>query len=418
MSAPRGVGHLPFVIPQCFTGGHGGLELGAEVDASLTPNRALAAAIAAAGGQAAAARAVRRAGLELAMKPPDLVAIERTLRRLKKGETRCPSDDFYLPAICRALGKSPLDLFGVSDARQADDHAAGFTAISHKFIPVFVGAEATSVLAQADRFRGSSCEWMSTRVIELSTVDDSSCTATMFDFGVVVYHISEERRFDSIAELALWRRTTHAATRQWVSDQVAARWPQITERPQYVLSMYWLAEHFWSPDSLTTAMKLLCVPSVLLERSTDQCRDTLLPGAEVAERSRLRDGFDHPDVTPFGVDGVSIGHASWSGVAYYALSPARALTMDELVSFETLVQALWCYTDTIFRAVQNGYDPQMPDSYSWRFLRAVHSRLTTAQPRETNQVRLMRDAILATSRLTRQLVDAQTMLHDTTLVER
>jgi hypothetical protein len=60
----------------------------------------------------------------------------------------------------------------------------------------------------------------------------------------------------------------------------------------------------------------------------------------------------------------------------------------------------------------------MPDSYSWRFLRAVHSRLTTAQPRETNQVRLMRDAILATSRLTRQLVDAQTMLHDTTLVER
>ncbi len=113
--------------------------------------------------------------------------------------------------------------------------------------------------------------------------------------------------------------------------------------------------------------------------SPDQCRDTLLPGAEVAERSRLRDGCDHPDVTPFGVDGVSIGHASWSGVAYHALSPARALTMDELVSFETLVQALWCYTDAIFRAVQDGYDLQMPDSYSWRFLRAVYSRLATAQ---------------------------------------
>ncbi len=105
-----------------------------------------------------------------------------------------PERRFLHASDCRALGKSPLDLFGVSDARRAGDHAAGFTAVSHKFIPVFVGAETASVLAEAGGFRGSSCEWMSTRVVELPTATDNSCTATMFDFGVLVYHMSEERR--------------------------------------------------------------------------------------------------------------------------------------------------------------------------------------------------------------------------------
>lgn len=76
------------------------------------------------------------------------------------------------------------------------------------------------------------------------------------------------------------------------------------------------------------------------------------------------------------------------------------------------MQALWCYTNMISEVIENGNDPIVPESYGWRFLRACLSRLTAARPRETGQQRMMKDAILNTSRLTTQLVDAHTILRD------
>ena len=237
---------------------------------------------------------------------------------------------------------------------------------------------------------------------------DGTATAYVLEWGVVVFHIGHRLELANVAALATWRKNAHESTfadgramiRQLLDDPAAAG-------PEYVLSAFWVEQPIWSGTELDTAMRLMCVPSVLLDR---QLRDAevLAAKAEVAEQAYLRNGFSHPDVVEFGVSGVSIGCASWSGVVYLPLSPNRALQPEEFLTFEVIAQGLWCYSAHIL-----AHDPDdLPDRYGWRFLRSARVRLTAAGPVETGQVRMMRDAILNTSRLIEQLAQAQALLRD------
>ena len=155
----------------------------------------------------------------------------------------------------------------------------------------------------------------------------------------------------------------------------------------------------------------MCVPSILLDRLQDDDA-VLLARAEVAERAHLRTGFTHPDIIEFGVPGVAIGCASWSGVVYAPLAPARALHPHELVTLEVVAQSLWCYTAHLLDAAARGEDLTLSPRYGWRFLRTWRARLLTARPTETGQVRMMRDAVLATCGLLNRLDEAQDLLRD------
>ncbi len=386
------------------------------VSSDPLPNRALIEARKSLGlGQRRLAVRCQEVGIRQQRQPPDVDSIERAIRRIERGEVQRPRGDFYVPTLCEVLGKTPMELFG--EVATTSTPGRAFTVTSHKFAPVFIGAGDAAELIRCGDFSSDTCEWMSTNTSNLAH-PTGRCTVTVFDFGVLVFHITEKRSFSNVAELALWRRLSHQAARSWTDETTRKRWPTLHGNPQYVLSAYWLDEHCWQPDDLGTAVRLLCVPSVLLARAGDNKDDALIAGAQVAERAQFREGFNPPNVTAFGVDGVSLGYASWSGVAYLPLSPMRSLAPAELVEFETLVQALWCYTETVSTIAQEGQDPEIPDTYSWRFLRACHSRLASARPRETNQVRMMRDAILATSRVTSQLTDAQAILRETALGRR
>lgn len=90
----------------------------------------------------------------------------------------------------------------------------------------------------------------------------------------------------------------------------------------------------------------------------------------------------------FGVRGVSTAYAGWSGVTLASHSRERSLTIDELVTCELTVQALWCFTRQIQQMVEGGQDPFMPEQYGWRFLRAAYSRLTTARAQEPRSTSL------------------------------
>jgi hypothetical protein len=82
------------------------------------------------------------------------------------------------------------------------------------------------------------------------------------------------------------------------------------------------------------------------------------------------------------------------------------------VACELLVQAIWCYTHEILRQVEAGQDPVVPVEYGWRFLRGVRSRLTAPRALETGQHNSMRDAVLLTSGLSRQLEAAMDALRE------
>jgi hypothetical protein len=282
---------------------------------------------------------------------------------------------------------------------------------SHKFIPIPLAAEAVASVCADPRFEPVECDWLPAHRAELPS-ELGRCTATVFPYGVLVAHVVEQRRFGSLAELAVWRDRSYPATRQHVSELISQRWPQVTAPPAYVLSTYWITDPPWPSQALDTALRILCAPATLLDRRGGLTDEQLLCVAEVAEHERFREGFDHPEIEAFGMTGVAIGYASWSGVSYFPMAPERAITSEEMAGFETVVQGLWCYTNRIAEEVEAGGDPVVPPEYGWRFLRACHSRLTTARPQETGQLRVMKDAILSTSRLPTQLLDAHAVLRD------
>src|SRR5262249_34313285 len=153
------------------------------------------------------------------------------------------------------------------------------------------------------------------------------------------------------------------------------------------------------------------IPRVLLERDDHRERPSRAH-AELVEQSLLRDGFDHPEIVDFGMKGISLAFASWSGVVYHPTAPARALTEDELVACELSLQAAWSYCNFIRAEVERGRDPVVPPEYGWRFVRGLRSRLTAERPQETSQHRSMREAVVETSGLSRHLTHAVETLRE------
>ncbi|GAA3160699.1 hypothetical protein GCM10010486_28540 [Nonomuraea roseoviolacea subsp. carminata] len=90
-----------------------------------------------------------------------------------------------------------------------------------------------------------------------------------------------------------------------------------------MLSLYWLHSPTWVGQMLDTALRIICAPRILVDRE-QAGSDTCVTSAEQAERELLAAGFHHNEMRSFGLAGVSLGYASWSGVA----SPARRRTLS------------------------------------------------------------------------------------------
>ncbi|MEU4337171.1 helix-turn-helix domain-containing protein [Micromonospora lupini] len=291
--------------------------------------------------------------------------------------------------------------------------SSGYRVQSHKFIPVYTGESAAAELAAQEAFRSRHHEWLEVAVAGLPH-PEGTCTAHVFACGVVVLHVMQELHFPTLASLAAWRYATYEEDVPWAAEQIAGLLspPPSSEpvAPEYVLSMYVLKESAWTGDELENALRLMSLPSVLVNRRAQPRPE---PVGDHVERRLLAQSFAQPSVQPFGVHGVSLGFASWAGLAYHAISPEQALIVDDLVSCEVDVQMLWAYCRHIQRQVEDGRDPDMPPEFGWRFLRAAHSRLTTARARETAQHCMMREATLSTSGLPARLMQAQIALRET-----
>lgn len=305
-------------------------------------------------------------------------------------------DPLYRGLLCTALGRAPAELFGVPDVATAAGSLPGIDLTSHKFLPAFFGAALLHRICATARDPGADGRSPMGSVPLRHPLGEAWLHA--FPFGVGVVHLVEEPRPANLASLALWRRDSYPRDLDWASDALGElAGEQVLA--QYVLSLYWLARPAWSaPDRLATAMRVLSMPSVLLDRG-DERSPLAVPGAELAEDVLLRDGFDHPEIESFGLPGVSIGCASWGGVAYLPTAPSRALTEAELVRFELSVQALWCYGNYLLQRSERDLPAAIEREYGERFLRACQSRLMVGDAREVTQHRMMRDAVLSTSRL-------------------
>ena len=276
---------------------------------------------------------------------------------------------------------------------------------SHKFIAAYVGERAAMQLADT----ASSYE-ADHHVLEIRH-PGGPCDLHVWPHGVAIFHLAEEIDLPNIANLAVWRYRSYEQNLTWATAQLRLLACDDTITAAYVLSLYWLHSPTWVGRMLDTAMRIICAPRVLVDREkagSDDC----LAAAEQAERELLAEGFEHNEMRAFGLAGVSLGYASWSGIAYHPLDSARCLAEEDLVAYELRLQAIWAYCDHINCQVEQGQDPEIGDGYGWRFLRAARSKLTNPRSQETGQHRSMREAVFETSGLAGHLQQAIEVLRE------
>lgn len=281
---------------------------------------------------------------------------------------------------------------------------------SHKFIASHIGPDA------AHRF-GDQAEVAHKAVEGLecysASVEHQSgqCDLHVWPFGSAIFHLVEDLELSSIATLALWRFQSYEENLAWATTKLRALTGDERIRASYVLSLYWVHSPIWVGRPLNTALRLICAPRILLDREM-QDADTCRRSAERAERILLAESYEGSDLRSFGLRGVSLGFASWSGVAFHPLDPDRALGERELVSLELALQAVWSYCEFVKQQLEEGAEPIIAEGYGWRFLRAIKLRLMHPQSQETGQHKAMREAIVDTSGLPSLLSQALEALRE------
>jgi hypothetical protein len=274
----------------------------------------------------------------------------------------------------------------------------GFSGKSHKFIATYIGSEAAERIAVRARVQSASPpQWLDCCATEVGH-SGGVCQLYLWPFGVAIFHLVEDLTMLNLSRLALWRVRSYEENLAWATSYLRQLGAADSASASYVLSVYWIEDHEWPDDVLDTALRVMCTPRVLLQREPGEI-EVQQHRAEEVERRILADGFEHDGIRPFGLSGVSIGYASWSGVIYHPRFPKQSLTEDNFVCCELATQAIWAYCEQINQQVEQGHDPVVPEQYGWRFLRGVRSRLTNPRPQETGQHRSMRDAIIETSGL-------------------
>jgi hypothetical protein len=286
---------------------------------------------------------------------------------------------------------------GLGGVPVAENELAGFSGRSHKFIAAHAGSDVVDQIISAALAKPVSQQWLECHSVEVGH-SAGKCTLYLWPFGTAVFHLVEDLDMPSISALAVWRIRSYEENLAWATARLRQLARIESVSASYVLSLYWIDSPRCTSAQVDTALRVICSPRVLLRRETANTTDQR-GYAERVERTLLAGGFVHDGIKSFGLTGVSVGYASWSGVVYHPCAPEQSLTEDEIVNCELSVQAVWAYCEHVNREVEKGRDPDFSDKFGWRHLRGVKSRLVNPRPQETGQHREMRNSIIETSGL-------------------
>jgi transcriptional regulator with XRE-family HTH domain len=279
----------------------------------------------------------------------------------------------------------------------SDSGLAGFSGRSHKFIAAHIGSDVVDQVIEAGSMTPAARQWLECHSTEVGH-STGACNLYLWPFGTALFHLVEDLDMPSISTLAGWRIRSYEENLAWATSRLRHLTQVESVSASYVLSLYWIDSPRCESSKVDTALKVICSPRVLLRREIDNVVEQQ-EHSERVERSLLTNGFEHDGLKSFGLSGVSVGYASWSGVVYHPITPEQSLTEAEIVDCELAVQSVWAYSEHVNQQVEEGCDPAVSDKYGWRYLRGVKSRLVNPRPQETGQHRAMRNSIVETSDL-------------------
>jgi hypothetical protein len=360
-------------------------------------------------GRERLARQFELVGRKHKLPTPDVRAMMKQIYRLETGRTQQPSK-LYEDLYCKTFNRSAVELFGALNPPQPA--STTFRLHNHKLVPSYIGPQLAERAIVQLSMQATSDQWSDCYYCPVDhPLTEVRADLWVWPFGVALFHLTEAVECASLAEFAIWHRRAYDERMNWVCQQLKCLLGS-PSKAQYAMPVNWLVRPVWQDVQLGTALRILSMPRVLLQRSSgDDTSD--LAQAEVVERSLLRDGFDSVDANEFGLKGVSVGVASWSGVVYCPIAASRALSESEVLAFELTVQATWSYCEWIRSEVEAGRDPDVRPEYGWRLLRVLRSVVTNPRPEESSQVFPMRTAILETSGITEHLRQATETLIET-----
>ncbi len=357
---------------------------------------------------------VREKARERGVRIGTLDSVTRHIKRIEAGDVRDPSA-MYKHLLCTVLKKAEATLFGtvspegkrsiLYNSTQSDE-ACTFQLRNHKLIPTFIGADLAEHAIDRLAMRGAAAT---------HPIPSYNCTLNhprnevgsdlwVWPFGVAIFHLVEDVEFPSLANFAVWHKRVYDEQMRWANETIESLL-ESNAGAQYAMPINWIIRSIWTQSTLDTALRILSAPRILLQR-TAHTESSELAHAEIMERALFQGRLDHLDVSNFGIEGISAGIASWSGVVYLPIAPHRALSEWEILTYERTVQAAWSYCDWIRSQVESGNDPDVRPQHGRRLLRALRSIITNPRPEESSQVYPLRIAILGTSGITEHLNQA------------
>ncbi|MGH3566434.1 MAG: hypothetical protein ACRDRH_10455 [Pseudonocardia sp.] len=379
------------------------MDVGTPADKTYVPNEVLVSLRKSKSwGRERLARQFEFVGRKYKLSTPDVGAMLKQIYRLETGRILQPSK-LYEDLYCKTFNTSSTELFGALTPPQAASET--FKLRNHKLVPAYIGPQlAERAIAQLS-MQAASDQWLECYSCPVDHPRrEVSADLWVWPFGVALFHLTETVESTSLADFAIWHRRVYDEQMNWVCGQLKLLL-ESSSRAQYAMPVNWLVRSVWQDAQLGTALRILSMPRVLLQREFGGDASDLAY-AEVVERSLLRNGFDSADASEFGLKGVSAGVASWAGVVYCPIAASRALSESEVLAFELTVQATWSYCDWIRGEVEAVRDPDVPAEYGWRLLRALRSVIINPRPEESSQVFPMRTAVLATSGIREHLRQA------------
>lgn len=228
---------------------------------------------------------------------------------------------------------------------------------------------------------------------------DGVATLYAFPFHVVVLHEQHTLDVSSFTEVAEWRTQQIKRRTSAVSDAASNLGVRLApnDREPYCFSVFVIEQNQWiSSEHQRRSAQILAMPTILVQ--TEFSESTERPDQLLDSNFRVH------GIEEFSLPQSHFGFASWAAVAV-TMCGGRRTVIDEIVALEIQLQAVWCYSSNVEFV---GSCPD--DHFSADFLRRVHRRLVQPKSTEHISLRQMREAIMATSRISETISGAITSL--------
>jgi DNA-binding winged helix-turn-helix (wHTH) protein len=286
------------------------------------------------------------------------------------------------------------------DESNSDNLPTSFEIESHRFVPTYIGNSTTLPGVKH-----------ATKWGKYQEINFDGARLCVTELGIGVWHIREALNFSCLTDLAFWRRDgfrsilrgehpigSHTAKIMTIDGaRLSDLFDRFAGKFEYALSVFALRRHTWLNRQLKPALKLISCPRILIPDGKSKYDPS---SGRSLELEKLESDFEHPDSREFGVLGTHFGYASWAGVSYYGFGKDSGQFVETMSDFEIAVQSIWIYCHWVRQLAEEAKPADLPALKSAAStIRNEIRRLEAIGPNDPTEVRMMCEAVLATSRI-------------------